>query len=266
MDEVQVARMHARLQRYLARFGLGSDFVEVNGAQIHHVCFGQGEPLVLVHGFGSFLYTWRHNIVALASRYQVFAIDLPGFGLSTEPAGFVKGLTNFADFLASFFKNMNIDQAPIIGHSFGGAVCLDLCRRRPNLVRTMVLVASSVPGEVISSSKVLQNLLLFKYFDKSPITPEVIEVIELMSKREQPQDLQGMLMTTSFDSEETLKVPTLIVWGESDLIIPVKTVFKIAKFLEAPQQHIFSNCGHAPHEERPEEFNDLTLGFLEMAS
>src|SRR2546421_7790805 len=91
---------------------------EVDGLALHYLVEGRGPAVVLVHGLGGFAASWRHNIPSLASRATVYAVDLPGFGLSAKPRGRY-GLTYFARALHGFLEALGLSHVSLVGHSLG---------------------------------------------------------------------------------------------------------------------------------------------------
>lgn len=130
-------------------------FLDVEGMTIHYEEAGQGDPIVLIHGFGGSTYTWRHNIDSLAQAGHVYAIDLPGFGYSHRTSKPVFTLTEQARFIAKFLEAVerNPTRFPsersqrrlvLVGNSMGAAVALRFALDYPELTRALVLSAPSV--------------------------------------------------------------------------------------------------------------------------
>lgn len=264
MEKYSMPRsLHQRLKPHLDEYGIKSEFIRMSGAEIHWVHCGAGQPILLLHGFGSFLYTWRKIIRGFSEKFEVHAIDMPGFGLSGAPPGFSNGLTDQADFIADMIKAMQWGKVTIIGHSFGGAVCMEVCQRHPELLRAAVLVGSSVPGQMSIPDSVMKNILLFKYYNRSLITQGELEVIELLNSRKQPDNLAELLLSTSFKESKIIKCPASVVWGRCDRVIDPQKAGTITSFFESSQLSTIESCGHAPHEECPGKFQDLVMPFLE---
>ena len=97
--------------------GENSTFVEVNGHTIHYIKVGTGKPLILVHGFGGSIYTWRHLIPLLSDHYTVYAYDALGFGLSDKPPDGNYTMQSHGDFLIGFMDAIMLPSASIAGHS-----------------------------------------------------------------------------------------------------------------------------------------------------
>lgn len=128
--------------------GYTSDFATVDGLRLHYVRGGQGEPLVLLHGFGSTWYEWRKVMPDLAERYTVIAPDLPGLGDSEVPAGgFDKRTT--AGYIHGLLQQLNIDQIYLVGHDIGLMVAFAYAAEYPEAVRRLVLLEAPIPDPSI---------------------------------------------------------------------------------------------------------------------
>src|SRR5205807_9832679 len=96
---------------------------EVDGLPLHYVTEGRGPAVILLHGLGAFAESWRHNIPALARVATVYAVDLPGFGLSAKPPSRYR-LADSARAVHGFLQAMGLGRVAVIGHSLGAAVGL----------------------------------------------------------------------------------------------------------------------------------------------
>lgn len=258
-----------RLEGILTGAGLSGKFTEVEGLSVHWAEKGEGSPLVLVHGLHSSVYTWRYNFESLALHFRVLAVDLPGFGLSDRPEGFPWDVGQYAVFLESFLASEGIELPMIVGHSLGGAIGSELIRRGVAGVRKIVLAAPSIPGHTKVPEKIMANLLLFTYHNKSMLTPELINVFKLtrftMDCHQNAHFLNPpALQPGCFLRDEPAGTPCLIIWGENDAVVPPDTAEEIKKWYQHPNHEVFLRCGHAPHEEMPDSFNRLVLDFLEI--
>ena len=115
------------------------EYISVNGINIrYHVC-GSGPPVVLLHGLGGFLEMWSPNVVALSEKYKVYAIDLPGHGLSdmTENCYEPDYATEYA---VAILKALGLEVVYLVGHSMGGLMSINLSVRFPDMVGKLVLV------------------------------------------------------------------------------------------------------------------------------
>ena len=266
-------------------------FLQVSDFRTHYQRAGNGPPLILIHGLGGSLRWWRPNIGAMAAIRTVYAVDLPGHGLSDKPP-ISYGLPLARSFLLNFMATTGLASADLMGHSAGGLIALDFALSYPDRVGKLVLVDSAglgrsvaaflklmtlpVVGELLARPRriFLRGLLRRLFYDRSLATPELLE--ELRQERSAPGFRQALLsalrsgvdiggMKTRFSmaaKAPQLKAPTLILWGEEDRILPVSHARAAAQLLRGSRLHIFPRCGHAPNLERPEEFNQIVTDFL----
>src|SRR5258708_39728488 len=114
LDQVNVAN----IEEYVTH-----GYAENKGVKIHYASLGQGPLMIMVHGFPDFWYTWRHQMVALATQYQVVAIDQRGYNLSDKPEG-VKNyhMSHLIGDVQAVIASLGQQKAIIVGHDWGGAV------------------------------------------------------------------------------------------------------------------------------------------------
>lgn len=127
--------------------GLRHHFADLPGSRVHFVTAGQGEPLVLLHGWPQTWYAWRKVIPAFAARYQVIVPDLRGLGESSRPAGGFDKKTIANDIAVLLRDVLNINSANVIGHDWGGPVAFALAAFSPGLVKNLVMLDAAVPGD-----------------------------------------------------------------------------------------------------------------------
>jgi pimeloyl-ACP methyl ester carboxylesterase len=119
----------------------GEKYIAVKGINIRYVVKGAGSPLLLIHGFGEFLEVWWYNIDSLSKHYLVYAMDLPGHGLSDKPPIDYK-LFFIAEFVADFMRTLRIERASLVGHSMGGLLGLSVAINFPEKVDKLHMVKS----------------------------------------------------------------------------------------------------------------------------
>ncbi len=255
--------------------------VEVNGLEIAYRRAGAGPPLVFAHGGASDSREWRPQLEGLADELTVVAWDEPGSGKSSElPPDF--GLGDFADALAGFIEALELAPAHVGGLSWGGILALELYRRHPRVVGTLILCDTyagwkgSLPPEEVEArvAGVMASLeappeefvpVLPGLFASEP-PPEVVAELERIMADTRPDSLrQEILAIAACDQRDLLPriaVPTLLVWGEEDVRSPVDPVAR--QFHEAiPEAElvVIPGAGHMSNLERPVEFNRAVREF-----
>jgi 4,5:9,10-diseco-3-hydroxy-5,9,17-trioxoandrosta-1(10),2-diene-4-oate hydrolase len=254
----------------------------------------QGNSLILLHGGGSVLEVWAYNIPVLAQHHRVYAFDMVGTGLSDKPI-VAYSLDYQVQFLKDFLQALNIPRATLIGNSMGGSVALKLALDSPERVEKIVLVSSLGLGREITlyhrflstfpvfvrmarpSRKGAQLLYRNIVYDSKTIPKELIEMCyQRFNIPSRKQALISLLRTNInfwgvrpelFDPIVTklggIQVPTLIIWGKKDPVLPVAHAYIAAKKIPNSHLHIFDKCGHWPQFEHPQKFNQLVLEFLQ---
>jgi pimeloyl-ACP methyl ester carboxylesterase len=263
--------------------------VAVDGRRVHVVDRGEGEPLLLLHGFGASTLIWDPVLPELAARRRVVAIDLNGFGWTERPrereaytlAGQERLVLGVADALG-------LDRFDLAGHSYGGAISLFLAARHPERVRSLVLVDSAMPAygtlrrrrrfanrllagfyvrTVGLTARRVREGLEASYADDAKVTEDLTRAYLERLRIEGVEDaFYGLTAPTGAPPDEvdlgSLAVPTLLVWGAEDELISVDDARRLAAKMPAAELVALPGCGHSPQEECPREFVAAVAPFL----
>lgn len=266
--------------------------------QGHHVRYweeGSGTPVVLVHGLGNSVINWRKNVGPLSQHFRVIALDLPGHGLSQMPRS-PFDLSHGAAFLSTFLDTLAIPEAHLVGNSMGGILALELSLSRPRRISSLTLVDSAGLGREIALALRIAALPLIGEYLHRPTPnrvrrlvrwmlydPRHIEVEDLhlrytyLRRQGSAQALVHYLRTgvgpTGQRSEirrdsslSSLTQPALIIWGAQDPLFPPMHGERSAHQIPDSRLHIFNHCGHWPHYEYADDFNELLTGFLKAVA
>jgi 2-hydroxy-6-oxonona-2,4-dienedioate hydrolase len=254
-------------------------FVSVFGAKIHYVDVGVGPTVVLLHGLADDVGVWEAVIPSLSARFRVLALDQIGFGGSDKPLLNYR-VSTFVDFLDGFLSELKIQRASLIGNSLGGWVTADFALKHPDRIERLVLsdaagyaaLAKTMDPRALSALRLasredIQYLGPLTFHDK-----RLYEDIDLAFKQRVTAGdsyTVGQLLDSMIRGEDVLdgrlgaiKKPTLILWGRDDKLIPVNFAARFNKEINASKLRVIDNCGHMPHVECPEKFNDALLQFL----
>ncbi|MEN9220276.1 MAG: alpha/beta fold hydrolase [Thermostichales cyanobacterium SZTDM-1c_bins_54] len=261
---------------------------------------GSGDPLVLVHGFGASIGHWRHNIPAWAAAgYQVWAVDLLGFGDSAKPV-----LDYSIDLWVELLQNFTtaLIQRPVvwIGNSIGGLISLTLAARYPHLTRGTILLncaggLSHRPNELnpllrlimgsftrlvstpligpwlfdrIRHPQRIRATLEQVYCRREAITPELIEILYRPSCHPNAAAVFAKIIGAppGIPPEELLpqlQSPLLVLWGERDPWTPIQRGQRWQSYVQVPYEFVpLPEAGHCPHDEWPERVNPLIVQWL----
>ena len=255
-----------------------SHFADIDGVRIHYQEKGTGTPLVLIHGYTSSTYSWKDVFEPLAKTFRVIAVDLKGFGFSAKPDG---DYTRRAQALlvTHLLEHLKIEKAWLCGNSMGGEVALNVALANPERVAGLILVDSAgveVPGSgsltpgyllvpvigrllialSLTSDKLVREGLEKSFYDRTKVTPDRLTNYyrPLKTRGGQLAALRARTQWEMFPVETELAriiVPTLIVWGAQDQLIPLAAGHKLSSLIKDSKLVVFDNCGHLPQEEMP---------------
>lgn len=265
---------------------------KVNKLQLASSSIGEGDPVLLIHGFGASSYSWRHVIEPLAQKYRVITVDLKGFGDSPKPRDNQYSVYEQARLVRNFILENGLQNFHIVGHSYGGGVALAtsiyLSASHPNLQNSLILIDSiAYPQDLpyfieILATPVLGSLVMYAipnnvqvksllkkvYFNDELIPESAInhyagnlgkpnaKYATLTTAQQMlPADLQQFS-----DNYANLTIPTLIIWSEDDEIVPLAIGERLHKDLPNSKMVVLNSVGHAVQEERP----SLLLPYLQQ--
>lgn len=261
------------------------------GTFIHEA--GEGDPVVLIHGAGpgaSGLSNWARNIEALARRFRVISVDLPGFGQSDKlpiPAGFFE---YYGLHLGRLLDRLDIARAHLVGNSLGGGASMMLALRRPEKVGRLVLMGSGGGFPVTSVMPTTGLKMLVGFYEAPGPSRERLKAFikEMVVDQSAITDVLIEQRFAAATAPDTLACPpfafrdgrppipddvwrerldrlpheTLIVWGREDRVMPLDNGFILMKQIPNARLHVMPNCGHWAQWEKADEFNALVGQFL----
>jgi pimeloyl-ACP methyl ester carboxylesterase len=267
-------------------------YININGFSIAYKDEGSGQPILFVHGFASFSYTWKKLINFLPQCYRFISIDLKGFGYSEKICD--NKLTPFdqSDIVIKFIEKLALKNIILIGHSMGGAISLLSLFKRKIKRRTskLILIDSAglfynFPGfieDILETSsgnifvrnineEILVSYVLEKvFFDKNKIPEdaarEYAKVLKQENARECLKKAADQIAISNINwflkNIKKINIPSLIIWGRNDSVVYLEDSILFKARLDAFLK-IIPNCGHVPQEEKPEETAKIIQGFLD---
>ena len=268
--------------------------VELPGADVNYVEIGEGEPIVFVHGLAGCWRNWLENLPHFGERYRAIALDLPGFGDSPMPDWEIS-MPAYGRLVNEFCAALGIERAAaLVGNSMGGFVATEAAIERPELYERLVLVSAAgvslaeAKGRrfeaVARTIKAAAPLLLdadrdiwlnrplgrraaFGWVMRKPerLRPELLKE-QVKPGLNSDGFVAAMASMVGYDTRQRLteiEIPTLIVWGLSDRIVPVEAALRYHRLIARSRLEIFERTGHVPQLERPLRFNALLDEFLE---
>jgi pimeloyl-ACP methyl ester carboxylesterase len=264
---------------------------ELDGSWVNVVELGAGPPLLLVHGLSGCWQNWLETIPQLARTRRVIALDLPGFGASPMPREPIT-ISGYARLLERLCDVLEVDAAAVVGNSMGGFVAAELAlaspqrverlglisalgvsndalRREPALVAGRALAMTMAWGatrlELLARRPRLRRLAL-RFVAEHPEAMPAPLAYEVMRGSGKPGFLPALEACLEYPIRDRLPevaCPTLILWGESDHIIPVKDADRFERLIPDARKVILPDTGHVAMLERPELVNSLLRGFLD---
>jgi pimeloyl-ACP methyl ester carboxylesterase len=255
--------------------------VDVNGLSVAYERIGNGPVVVLLHGFSQDSRVWRPQLASLADHFTLIAWDAPGAGQSSDPlAPF--GMSDWAHSLAGLLDACGVQQAHILGLSWGGLLAQEFYRRHAERVLSLVL-ADTYAGWKGSLPEPIPQQRLAACLQDAALRPGdfVRKYLPGMFSESAPQELQDRLalimadfhphgfrlMATALAEADTrdllphIRVPTLLVWGDADQRSPMSVAYQMRDAMPTARLAVISGAGHVSNLEAPTQFNAEVRAF-----
>jgi pimeloyl-ACP methyl ester carboxylesterase len=265
------------------------------GATINYVDIGQGPALVFIHGLSGCWQNWLENIPHFARSHRVIAMDLPGFGESPLPAEKIS-IKGYAAVVDALLDQLGIDRAVVVGNSMGGFIGAELAIEFSTRVDRLVLVSAAGlttmerhNDRVLAGLRQIDNVLAFSaawaatrsdalsrrprlrkalmlavaaHPDRLP-APLIAQQVRGSGKPGFMDALEALGTYPLEDRLERIEIPTLIVWGAKDWLVPVRDAKRFERAI-GPNAHriVYDDTGHVAMLERPARFNADVDQFL----
>ena len=247
----------------------------IDGLRINIEIAGQGEPLLILHGWGSSVESWLTLQNLLAKDFKVFIPDLPGFGQSDAP---FKAWTveYYSNFVLKLVDELKLSSFFLMGHSFGGRISIRFAGKHPEKVKSLILCdASGIKMELDSKRKIVFQMsrlgnFLFSKRLFSGLKRFVKGVFYFFLRHTDYARARGVMRETLklvvaedlLPELNNIKVRTLVVWGEKDNMVPVKAAHIFKERIPGSELKIFPGVKHSPHREIPEKLSQVVSNFL----
>jgi len=284
---------------------LPGSFINLRGADIYYTenkanineggsMQAPAQNIILVHGLGGGAFTYRHNTDALAEvGFNVYAIDLKGFGYSERVAGPDYSHIEQAEILLEFMEKKDIEKAIVAGHSMGGKIALIAYDKKPGNFEKIILIDSAglegteglqsngppysgpLPQAVVDilyynlflNSARFENFLSSAFYNEGYFDEEVISYyLEPFKVKNTNLAYRYILKgNVLYDIErvlESIGIPVLIIWGDNDKWISVEHAHAFNAHIRGSHLEIIKNAGHLPMEEQAVAFNDIVIQFI----
>ena len=268
--------------------------VEVNGERVAYLDVGQGQPVILIHGFGGSMWQWEHQQQPLSAEFRLITPDLIGSGLSTKPDIEYRP-EQMLEYFIGFMDALRIRQATLVGNSMGAGLAIGMALTYPDRVSQLVLI-DGLPANVrerltspsikraldtaapswlasfgnwLFGGVMIESVLEEIVHDPALLTPAVIE--RSNRNRQRPGVIPPLMTVRDtlplWESGFAKRIgeirhPTLILWGEEDQVFPLPTGEDLQRTIKGSALVRIPNAGHIPQWERPDLANRAMIEFL----
>lgn len=247
----------------------------INGLETYYTLEGQGDPIVLLHGWGTSSRSLSGVAASLVNGFRVLAMDLPGFGWSQAPS-VAWGTADYAAHVERLMDELGITRACLVGHSFGGRIAISLSAGHPARVARLVLVASAgirPPRGIryyvrVGIAKTVRRFFSLPVWGRTGerIIAKVHGRIGSRDFRVAGQMRPTLVRVVNEDLTPLLpkvEAPTLILWGDQDPEVPRSAMDTMATKIRRARLVVFEGAGHFPFLEAPEQFAQAVRSFLQ---
>lgn len=245
--------------------------IKINNLDTYFEVYGKGKNVLILHGWGDSSQSWQRTAEYLAVQNRVFILDLPGFGNSEKPPN-NWNTTSYVNFVENFIKSLEIDEIILLGHSFGGKIASGYAGKYPKTVKKLILVAAQGLEKKSFQTKI--KIAFYKLLKKG------VEILglgkskhyqNLLSKFGSPDyqnagRMRRIMVNVVNDEIESqlgkIKAPTMIVWGDKDEQLSLKTSKEFKKKISNSFIKIVWGASHFPQLEDPKTFHALLFQFI----
>ncbi len=249
--------------------------ISVKGVQTAIRIEGEGDPFLILHGWGVGKSSWENIQNILSKHFKVIVFDFPGFG-SSGPIPSVWDVQKFSDFALELAEKLNLEKFYLLGQSFGGRVAIKLANQRGQRIKKLILVDSAG----IKPKKNIKDLIasfLAKIFKKIEWLPgyasfrrffyrAIIKKTDyLEAKGTKKESYLRVIKEDLTPQLGKINLKTLIVWGKFDKITPLKDAYLMEKKIRNSKLAII-DCGHRPHQESPDYLAKIIIEFIKNES
>ena len=270
-----------------------SEFVEIDGMPVHYRDEGNTSdsiPLVLIHGTGASLHTWEEWVKALKENHRIITFDLPAYGLTgPNPTGDYSQ-NYYVGFVDKLLTRLSVNKCILGGNSLGGGITWAYSLEHPERVQKMILVdaggypmtSKSVPiafqlaripilnsiFQYVTPRSVIEKSIRNVYVHDERITDKLINRYYDLALREGNRKafidrMKISIVSDKYLTIKTLILPTLIIWGQQDGLIPITVGEQFHHDLPNDTMIVFKDLGHTPMEEDPSNTVKAVKYFLE---
>ena len=270
-------------------------FVDLpGGLHVHYQEEGHASLplLVLLHGYGDSYTTWDGWVRELGRQFRIIRLDFPGHGLTRAPCDYVLRGDALAEFVDAFAAKLDLPQFSLAGSSMGGSVAWQLALRHPDRINALILVdAAGFPNEQspvrlpiayqiarfrlgrvvlrnIDNQSLIDDLLKADVYDKSVITPALVDRWAEFQRAPGHRTILMSADPTTLNNASApvllyLQAPTLVITGDSDVVVEPASARKLAAAIPGAKLIVYPHVGHLPQIEIPQRSAADAAAFLQ---
>ena len=250
----------------------------IDGLKINYKIAGEGPAILILHGWGGSSDSWISVQEILAKEgFKIIVPDFPGFGKSETPFE-PWGVREYSKFVLNLTKILELQKFFLLGHSFGGRVAIKFSVFYPGKIKSLILLDSAG----IKQKWGLEEKLIFRLskLGNAVFTPPPLKRFKNKFRNlfyvflrhkdyakadgTMRQTIKKVLTEDLFKDLPRIKTRTLIIWGESDKLVPVKYAHIFKEKIESSKLEILPKIGHSPHLEVPEKLTEIIIDFLNL--
>ena len=256
-------------------------FVQVGTNRIRYLEEGGSDGnVLLVHGLGASAERWAHVIPHLSKKYHVIALDLIGYGFSDKPSvDYTPAF--FSQFIFDFLNTLGITKTSMIGSSLGGQIVTECAITQSKIIEKIVLVSPS--GMMKQSTPTLDAYMLAALYPTQDGTKTAFQMMAGINKEVDSDTINGFIQRMTLPNAKMafmstilgirnavplserlakISVPTLVVWGKHDTLIPIIYSKDFISSIKNCQFVEMESSGHTPYVEEPKKFSEIVFKFL----
>jgi len=251
--------------------------IEIDNIKTNYIDSGSGDTIVLLHGWGSNINLLNTLTTSLNANYRVIALDLPGFGQSSEP-NYAMNVDDYTNFVINFINKLGIKKTHILGHSFGGRIIIKMMNKQnlPFEIDKIILV-DSAGIKPKKSLKIEFKIKIFKLsrklFEGTILGKMYPNFIENMRNKSGSADynsatpIMRQILVNVVNEDLTpllsnIKNETLLVWGDKDDATPIQDAYTMNKLIKNSGLITVKNAGHYSYLEQRDYVNSAISAFL----
>lgn len=279
------------------------EYIYTNGIGLHYVTQGEGELMLMLHGFPEFWYSWRHQISEFAKYYKVVALDLRGYNDSDKPTQkSAYTMNEFIKDIQGVITGLGYDKCILVAHDWGGAIAWNFANSFPEILSKLIILNLPHPAKFAEGLRTLQQLqrswyiflfqlpylpelliqrsdyqLIQSIFNKTVVAQTAFSTDDINAYKNaatKPGALTAMLnyyrnifkQGLFQQNWEPIEVSTLMIWGENDTFLGKELTYGTEKYVQDLQIKYIPNCSHWVQQEEPQLVNQYIREFLSITA